>query len=99
MSNILLMFSQFDEEIEGVKEYLKCASESENDAELATAYNSMAKAEYEHAKTLNTLIAKKLKKEMDAEEAKDILSGYLKERQEESTEDLAKAKMLLDMAK
>lgn len=99
MADLFLMFSQFDEEIEGVKEYLKCASEAGDDVELATSYTNMAKAEFEHAKTLNGLISKKLKKEMDPEEAKDMLSGYLKDMHLKAGEELAKAKILLETAK
>ena len=101
MSLMKKLFEQFEDEVEGVEEYSKCAKEyKEEDPTLSKMYLDMAQAELQHAQLLQAQIGKQASThEMSPEEAVMILDELWKDKQKQMDCDLAKAKAMLDLTK
>lgn len=99
MSLMTQLLSQFQEEVEGVKEYSTCATAAKDDPALHKMYLDMAQTEYQHAQMINAQIAKQASAEITPEEAVKVLEEIWKERQTAMVDDLCKAKAYLDSVK
>lgn len=99
MSFMKELLDHFDDEIEGVEEYSKCAMEHKDEPEVKKMFQEMALAELDHAKKLQGLIAKRSSEPVEPEEAVKILEEMRKAKEEEMASDLAKAKSFIDMVK
>ncbi len=99
MTSIMKFLAQFEEEIEGVEEYSMCAVEAKDDPELAKMYMEMASAELGHAQKLQTQMAKKMKPDLDPEEAKKILEDIWSGLQSDMAAKMAKARGYLETVK
>lgn len=93
------LLDQFEEEIEGVKEYSECSKAAKDDPDLSKMYLEMAVAEHGHAQKLYNVLVKKAAQEMTPEEAKEILDQMWKEQECDMLEKLARARGYLDMVK
>lgn len=72
---------QFEEEVDGVFDYSKCAVKSaKDDPELAAMYTEFAKAEHGHAKKLFAQIQKKLNAEQAEGQLAKIFENLLAEK-------------------
>lgn len=99
MSLMKKLLEQFDEEIEGVEEYSKCAIENKDDPELFKMYSDMAVAELGHAKTLHQQIAKRTAEPIEPEDAVKALEEMWKDKNAEMVCKMATAKGYLDTVK
>ncbi len=100
MSSLMkTLFDQYNEEVEGVKEYSKCAMEYKDNPELHKMYLEMAGAELGHATKLKEQILKQTAKEVEPAEAVIILKQIWKEQEAEMADKLAVAKGCLDQVR
>lgn len=93
------LFDQYNEEVEGVEEYSKCAMEYKDNPELHKMYLEMAGAELGHATKLKDQILKRTSEDVEPAEAVIILHQIWKEQEAEMAEKLAVAKGYLDQVK
>ncbi len=99
MSLMKKLMAQFDDEIEGVSEYVKCAMENKEDPELYKMYNDMAMAELGHAKSIHAQIVKRTSEDPSPEDAVKALKDIWADKHSDMLEDLAKAKSYIEMSK
>ena len=101
MSLMKKLFEQFEEEIEGVEEYSKCAKKyKEEDPTLSKMYSDMAQTELQHAQLIHAQIGKQASThEMTPEEAMKILEELWEDKQKQMDCDMAKAKATMDLMK
>lgn len=93
------LLAQYDEEIEGVEEYSKCAMENKEDSELCKMYTEMAQAELGHAQKLQAQIFKRASEDLEPEEAKKVLSMIWDEQKDDMIRKLAIARGYLDQVR
>lgn len=99
MSQMKQLLDQFEDEIEGVKEYSECSKAAKDDPELAKMYLEMAVAEHGHAQKLYNVISKKASEDITPEEAKQVLQQMWKEQECDMLGKLARARGYLDTVK
>lgn len=93
------LLDQYDEEVEGVEEYSKCAMAHKDDSELYKMYMEMAQAELGHAQKLQAQIFKRASEDLDPEEAKKVLSMIWAEQKSDMVRKLAIARGYLEQVK
>ena len=100
MSSLMkTLFEQYNEEVEGVEEYSKCAMEYKDNPELHKMYLEMAGAELGHAMKLKEQILKQTATEVEPAEAVIILHQIWKDQETDMAEKLAVAKGYLDQVR
>lgn len=93
---IMKMLDQFEEEIDGVEEYSRCAMELLNkDPEVASMYRDMARAEMDHARKLSMQLNRKVDS-MPEEERANMLKEMWEHQKKTMVEDISKATACLD---
>ena len=99
MSLMEELLAQFEEEVEGVSEYSRCAKAAKDDPELQKMYTEMAAAELDHARRLQQQLEKRAAEPVEPEQAVIVLQQIRAAQQKDMDEKMAKARACLSMLK